>query len=470
MTNKPLSREFYSFIIFFLSILVIITVIQAVALLSIGGRILTLNSFDSWMWLVIAVILISNAALIRYFLHNGYRLAAIADIISCLAVFFQYLMIVNLQMRVFYQGHYHIVSYLIFGTSLLWGLSVVFTKAGEKRWLRLSGILAIFFAILLASLFYLYFQTSEGTTKVLIDKISRWVTLCEVIAPLCLVIHFRLENKRLAVADDAPAKTAPALLKLAAFIGLLFLGFNFSVEAFSRARPYKPSSTELRRSKLVEAHNFVDKSGDTLRYRLLNPLDYDSTRQYPLIVCLHHGGAHGKDNMQQLAADPAPFLMEQGNRTKYPSFIFMPQSPEGIGFSGAYGAASVDSLVFRTIRQLQGRLPIDSKRIYVLGISGGGYGSWHFISAHPEMFAAAIPICGGGDPKYGPKLVNVPVWAFHGARDKLAPVDHSRDMINAIRKAGGKPKYTEYEFAGHGIWENVKQEDIMEWMFAQHLP
>lgn len=139
-----------------------------------------------------------------------------------------------------------------------------------------------------------------------------------------------------------------------------------------------------------------------------------------------------------------------------------------MGFSGAYGNASVDSLVFRAIRELQGRLPIDPKRIYVLGVSGGGYGSWHLISAHPEMFAAAVPICGGGEPKYGPKLVNVPVWAFHGARDKLAPVSHSRDMIAAIRKAGGHPKYTEYEFAGHGIWDNVSKEGIMEWMFAQH--
>ena len=84
------------------------------------------------------------------------------------------------------------------------------------------------------------------------------------------------------------------------------------------------------------------------------------------------------------------------------------------------------------------------------------------------MFAAAVPICGGGDPKYGPKLVNVPIWAFYGARDKAAPVAHSRDMINAIRKAGGNPKYTDYEFAGHGIWDNVRKEGIMEWMFAQH--
>ncbi|WP_342089316.1 carboxylesterase family protein [Dyadobacter sp. OTU695] len=468
MTNKPLSREFYSFIIFFLSILCIISLIQSVALISIGSSVMGLQSSDSWMWLAIAVMVITNGALIRYLLHHGYYLAATACAVSCASAFFHYLLILNREWRVFYQEHYHAVASLIFGTAVLWGLSLVFTKAGEKRWLLLSGVLTVIFSLFLAVLFFLYFEAGEGSTKLMIDKISRWVTLFSLIAPFCLLIHFRLEEKRLPITDNAPAQTIPALLKLAAFVGLLFLGFNFSVEALSRSRPYKPSTTELRRSQLVDAYHFVDKSGDSLPYRLLKPFDYDSTKRYPLIVCLHHGGAHGNDNIQQLSADPAPFLMEPGNRAKYPSFIFMPQSPQGIGFSGAYGNASVDSLVFRTIRQLQSRLPIDHKRIYVLGISGGGYGSWHFISAHPEIFAAAIPICGGGDPKYGPKLVNVPVWAFHGARDKLAPVAHSRDMINAIRKAGGKPKYTEYEYAGHGIWDNVKRENIMEWMFAQH--
>lgn len=468
MNSTPLSKDFYSFIIFFSSILIVVSAIQSVALLVIGSAMMSLESFNSWFWLVLGVFVVTNGAMVRYLLHRQYRLAAIACVVSCMAVLFHYLLILNREFRVFYQEHYREVASILFGTAVLWGLSLVFTKAGENRWLRLGGILTVFFSLLLTFLFFLYFQVSEGSTKLLIDKLSRWVSFFELTAAFCIVIHFYREDERLEVTDKRPAKTIPALLKLAAFLGLLFLGFNFSVEVWRYSMPYKPSTTELRRSKLVEAHHFIDKSGDSLGYRLLKPLDYDSTKRYPLIVCLHHGGAHGRDNIRQLSADPAPFLMEQGNRTRYPAFIFMPQCPQGMGFSGAYGNASVDSLVFRTIRELQGQLPIDPKRIYVLGVSGGGYGSWHFISAHPEMFAAAVPICGGGEPKYGPKLVNVPVWAFHGARDKLAPVEHSREMIAAIRKAGGHPKYTEYEFAGHGIWDNVSKEGIMEWMFAQH--
>ena len=469
MTTRPLSKDFYSFIIFFLSISIIAGLIQSIALLNVGVRVLTMESFYSWLWLVFLVGIITFGAVVRYFFHRGYQVAAIACIVSFIPALFQYAMLFNLDARVALQPYYELIAYCLFATAALFGLSMVFTDAGKNRWLRLSGILIVVFALSQTTLFFQYFRTEEVAAKLVIERISRWVTVFEVTSVVCLLLHFRLENRQLTVPDNAPAKTMPALLKLAAFIGLIFQGFNFSVEALARSKPYKPSTTELRRSKLVEEHHFVDQSGDTLRYRFLNPLDYDSTQKYPLIVCLHHGGSHGNDNIQQLSADPAPFLMELGNRRKYPSFILMPQSPQGLGFSGMHGSPSVDSLVFRTIRELQGRLPIDEKRIYVMGISGGGYGSWHFISAHPELFAAAIPICGGGDPAYAPKLVDVPIWAFHGARDKLAPVAHSRDMINAIRKAGGKPKYTEYEFAGHGIWENVKNEQgLMDWMFAQH--
>jgi predicted esterase len=468
MTAKPLGKEFYSFLLFFTSVLFIVSLVESVALVIVGPTMMGLESFNGWMWMALAVMAIAEGAIIRYLWHQAYRLAAIACGISCVAVFIHYQLILNREWRVIYQEHYPAVASVILGTALFWGLSLVFTKAGEKRWLRLSGILTILVSILLAALSFLYFRTGEGSAKLLIDKTSRWVSLFGLSALACLVVHFYQENKRWADADNAPPQAVPGLLKLIAIFGLLFFGFNFSVEALRRAKPYKPSELELRRAKRVDAYHFVDKSGDSLPYRLLKPLDYDSTKQYPLIVCLHHGGAHGNDNMQQLSADPAPFLMELPTRTKYPAFIFMPQSPRNVGFSGAYGNASVDSLVFRTIRQLQAQLPIDRKRIYVLGVSGGGYGSWHFISAHLELFAAAIPICGGGDPRYGSKLVDVPVWAFHGARDKLAPVSHSRDMINAIRKAGGNPKYTEYEFAGHGIWDKVKEEGIMEWMFAQH--
>jgi predicted peptidase len=209
-----------------------------------------------------------------------------------------------------------------------------------------------------------------------------------------------------------------------------------------------------------EARAFVKSEGDTLRYQFMKPLDYDPQQKYPLVLCLHHGGTHGTDNFSQLGADPAPFLAS--NRDKYPAFYLMPQCPKGFGWQ------FIDGPIYEIIKELEREFQIDEKRRYVMGISGGGYGSWYFITAKPEMFAAAIPICGGGDPGLAAKIAKVPVWAFHGEDDNLVPVRFSREMIDAIKKSGGNPKYTEYPDAGHNIWNQVvATPGLMDWLFEQ---
>ena len=101
-------------------------------------------------------------------------------------------------------------------------------------------------------------------------------------------------------------------------------------------------------------------------------------------------------------------------------------------------------------------------------MSQGGYGTWDLIARRSELFAAAIAVCGGGDPAQAEKLVSLPIWAFHGAEDRLVPVERSRDMIAAIRKAGGRPVYTEYEGVGHDSWTpTYKNNAVLDWLFAQ---
>jgi predicted peptidase len=113
---------------------------------------------------------------------------------------------------------------------------------------------------------------------------------------------------------------------------------------------------------------------------------------------------------------------------------------------------------------------IDQKRIYVAGQSDGGYAVWDLISNRPDRFAAAIVLCGGGDPARAGRLVNLPIWVFHGSADPMVPVSEARNMIQAIQKAGGKPRYTEYKGAGHEIWSRVFAEpELVDWVFAQHL-
>jgi predicted peptidase len=99
----------------------------------------------------------------------------------------------------------------------------------------------------------------------------------------------------------------------------------------------------------------------------------------------------------------------------------------------------------------------------------GGNGTWHFITSRPELFAAAIPLCGWGNPNRANQIAQMPIWAFHGAADPTVPVAESQKMIAAIRQAGGNPRYTEYKGVGHEVWLKAFQEPgLVEWLFAQH--
>ncbi|MEO6845449.1 MAG: dienelactone hydrolase family protein, partial [Ginsengibacter sp.] len=193
-------------------------------------------------------------------------------------------------------------------------------------------------------------------------------------------------------------------------------------------------------------------------YLLIKPQNYDQQKKYPLVVCLPYGGYE---------ASAAESLSTGIYSDRYAAFIFVPYCPEGLGWGGIFGTPSLESLVYETISALD-EPGIDIKRRYVTGVSRGGYGTWEFICTRPDLFAAAIPICGRGDPKLASKIVNMPIWAFHGARDKNVPVSGSRDMISAIKKAGGHPKYTEYPGAGHNIWNAViETPGLWDWLFAQ---
>jgi len=111
---------------------------------------------------------------------------------------------------------------------------------------------------------------------------------------------------------------------------------------------------------------------------------------------------------------------------------------------------------------------IDSRRIYVAGQSMGGFGAWNLITKEPDVFAAAIILCGGGSPALAPNVTHLPIWSFQGDKD-LSFLNSNRNMIAAIRKAGGSPRYTEYPGMGHEIWDRVfKEPGLVEWLFAQH--
>ena len=230
-------------------------------------------------------------------------------------------------------------------------------------------------------------------------------------------------------------------------------------------------------AKLFEARTHINNRNDTLPYRLLKPNNYDPSKSYPIIICLSGIGGRGNDNIKQIAGCwPAQILSTEENRNNYPAFVFVPQCPNDShwGKSVSKGVEKhpsnldVESLVFETIFELEKEFKIDTTRRYVTGQSMGGFGTWHYILSKPQMFAAAIPVCGGGDPQLAQNVIDMPVWAFHGQKDEVVPVKFSRDMIEAIKMAGGNPRYNEFPDAGHVSWPLAfDTPGLFEWLFAQ---
>jgi predicted peptidase len=227
----------------------------------------------------------------------------------------------------------------------------------------------------------------------------------------------------------------------------------------------------------LDKRTFTDAKGKVLRYRLLKPEDYDPKQSYPLVVFLHGAGERGEDNDKQLVHGVAEFAKPE-NRKKYPCFLIAPQCPANVKWVDCDWGADAHKQpaepteplrqTLELIPALQKEFSIDAKRIYATGLSMGGYGTWDIIARKPELFAAAVPICGGGDEATAKQIAKIPVWAFHGAKDTAVKVSRSRNMIEAIKKAGGEPKYTEYPNEGHFSWGPAYRDaDMFKWLFAQ---
>jgi predicted peptidase len=211
---------------------------------------------------------------------------------------------------------------------------------------------------------------------------------------------------------------------------------------------------------------------EAMPYRFFVPSGYDHQKKYPLIVWLHGAGGAGHDNLRQISGDQIPGTRtwtKPDNQMRYPAFVLAPQSP-GRWADGSKDALSAPLLlVVGILDSLKSQFNIDPLRIYLAGQSDGGYGVWELITKRPELFAAAIPLCGGGDPARAARVVKLAIWAFHGDADETIPVTASRQMIAAIKRAGGRPRYTEYRGTGHDIWTRAFAEpELIDWLFAQH--
>lgn len=225
-------------------------------------------------------------------------------------------------------------------------------------------------------------------------------------------------------------------------------------------------------------YNGGEYKDEVFKYRLLKPSRIEDGKKYPVVLFLHGAGERGTDNRGQLQYLPAQ-MCQPAWRDKYPCFLIAPQCrPDRKWVEVNWGdRKSVKQeeptdqikVVMQILDKVLKENPADLDRIYLTGLSMGGYGSWDLAMRMPERFAAAAPICGGGDETNAAKLVKLPIWAWHGDADNAVPVERSRDMIAAITKAGGRPKYTELKGVGHNSWTPAYEnpDGVVPWLFDQ---
>jgi predicted peptidase len=226
-----------------------------------------------------------------------------------------------------------------------------------------------------------------------------------------------------------------------------------------------------------QARIYNSKKQTRLPYRLLVPKNYARTIKYPLVLFLHGSDERGTDNKKQLYVGLDVFASEAMTE-RYQCFIAAPQCPTDMKWADVDWKADRHTMrdiptealamAIELVRELPKEFSIDTSRVYVTGYSMGGYGSWEAIQRRPDLFAAAVPVCGGGDESQAARIARIPVWAFHGALDQIVKVARSRNMVNSIVMAGGMPRYTEYPDINHFCWGLAfSNPEMFDWLFKQ---
>ncbi len=196
----------------------------------------------------------------------------------------------------------------------------------------------------------------------------------------------------------------------------------------------------------------------TMRFLLYLPKDYNGKTPKPLLLFLHGAGERGND-LELVKKHGPPKLIAQGK--DFPFIVVSPQCPKGQFWDPRALSHLLDSL--------EEHYAVDSSRIYVTGLSMGGFGTWALAAQQPDRFAAIAPICGGGERFWMRKLKNVPVWAFHGEKDNVVPPHRTTELVEELKKLGGDVRLTLYPDAGHDSWtETYNNEELYEWFLSHH--
>lgn len=230
---------------------------------------------------------------------------------------------------------------------------------------------------------------------------------------------------------------------------------------------------------------FTSRSGYQLNYRVLYPLNYDPSRQYPLLLFMHGAGERGSDNQTQLTHG-GDLLASYETQTKYPAIVIFPQCPETAWWTlyqrpekpGEKRVYPYNSRLTEQIAAVKELIDsyidkgvVDTKRIYVSGLSMGAMATYDLVLRYPRFFAAAAPICGGANLKRLAEFKGKTAFSiYHGEVDGTVDVQFSRDAYKTLKDAGAEVRYKEYPGVDHNSWDNAFAEpDYLSWIFSHHL-
>ncbi len=254
-----------------------------------------------------------------------------------------------------------------------------------------------------------------------------------------------------------------------------FLILFLSASAFAQGRKHETGF--LDRAVTLE--------GTVYRYQVYVPNDWNAGKRWPVILFLHGAGERGDDGLIQTEVGIGTVIRRHKERV--PAIVVLPQCAKDSWWPEPEMQAQALKALDQSIKEFNG----DPQRVYLTGLSMGGYGTWALVASHPDKFAALAPICGGlrpppsasaneprpepvgtGDPYaiMAQKVGKTPVWVFHGGADPVVPVSESQKMVEAIKAEGGNVKYNEYEGVGHNSWDKAYAEpEFFDWLFAQSL-
>lgn len=204
-------------------------------------------------------------------------------------------------------------------------------------------------------------------------------------------------------------------------------------------------------------------------YQVYMPAKLSGKERLPVILFLHGIGQRGTGGFVKGAA----LILIRQYLEKLPAIVVLPQCEKGRYWSDP----EMEAMVMATLNDTVAEFKADRERLYMIGVSMGGYGAWHMASEHPSTFAAFVAICGGSPLRTGERFLTIarkvgqtPVWVFHGADDRVVPVSESRQMVEAMKELKGNVRYSEYEGVGHNVWLNaMKEPQLLPWLLSQRL-